>query len=224
MGAEEIPPTEEDWCKAIERFCFFRYLESSDAFERAKKLPGLLESEATTIYRLADRLERTGQLDFDLEALSSIGLETRLRELGYSDEIDSCFQTVDFLIELPEQVAETPADLRVLAAFIHDAADVAQTLLDLYLDSIALIRRMSDEPTTTGAFPSVSGWWIIDATDRWGSSIATIARKLAEHHVYPDPSDVGVLTFQDLVATWEVILKKVRSRARSRGSQNEDEG
>jgi hypothetical protein len=217
-------PSEDDWDDAIERFRFFRHIEKAPARRRAERLPGLLETKATSLYRIADKLERTKKLDADLAAYAATAMAGWLGEEGYAEELAERFISISFLFDLPLQIAATPEALRSHAATIQNASEHAGRLNRLYTDSVEMIRDRGDTPD--GDYPSVSGWWLIKRTDRWGVRYRTIAEQLVDRHVHPktrrseEPSGEPP-TREQLVAQWIAMLRKIGPRARKRGSGTE---
>ncbi len=205
-------PTDEDWQEAITRFRFFRRLEDPVVLRLAKRLPRVLTEEADAIYRIADKLERTGKLEKDLADYGVSAIAERLRD-DYAFEVRSKFVPLEFLEDLSEQPEPSPSALREYAAIIHNGADRAQLLIDKYLECVEWLREAAEK--TRGRYPSVSMFWLIWTTDQWGSTIPEIARRLVENGALPETES----SEPDPVAQWQIILKKGRTRARERGTE-----
>lgn len=213
--------TDEDWRDALQRFRFFRFLEDRAARERAEELPALLEKNATALYRAADRQERTGKLDVDLARYSAKAIASSLEAEGYAVELAGEFYSMEFVPRLPDELEGTPAALRSLGAILQHASEHAQRLVSLYLDSIEMIRERTVKRPRD--HPSVSGWWLTRWADARGVSNKTIAKQLVAQGIKPDTarseeSSGESPTEEQMIAQWEESLKKIRPRARKRGS------
>jgi hypothetical protein len=146
---EKKKPTEADWNEAIVRFQFFRRMEKPADLRRAKRLPRLLSDVAQEIYDTANELERTGKLVKDLADYSARKIEDRIAFNGYAFEVRERFAPLEFLDELPELLASSPASLRRWAHGLKNNADRAQLRVGLYEECVEMLRG----PRRTGRFP-----------------------------------------------------------------------
>ena len=206
-------PTDADWRAAITRFRFFRRLEDPVVLRLAKRLPRLLTQEADAIYRIADKLERTGRVEKDLAEHNVSAIAERMRIRGYGFEVRERFVPLDFLDDLQEQVEASPSALREYAGIVQDGADRAQVLVDKYMECVEWLRDSVEK--TRGRYPSVAMFWLIWTTDQWNSTIPEIARRLVEHGAVPETES----SEPNPVTQWQIILKKGRTRARGRGTE-----
>jgi hypothetical protein len=201
-------PTDTDWDEAILRFQFFRRMEKPDDLRRAKRLPQLLSELAQEVYDIANELERTGKLHADLAEYGASEISDRITLSGYAFEVRHRFVPLEFLAALPARLVESPADLRGWAHGLKNSADRAQRLVDLYDESVQMLRG----DKRTGRFPSVSMYWLNLKADEWGSTIAEIARQLLKRNVLPESKSDDANPQRQ----WEAQLKKARVRARRR--------
>ena len=204
-------PTDSEWDEAILRFQFFRRLERPDDLRRARRLPQLLSELAQEVYDIANELERTGKLDADLAEYGATKIADRIAFNGYALEVRHRFVPLEFLDALPEHLVESPTDLRGWAHGLKDSAERAQRLVELYDESIQMLRGSK----RTGRFPSVSMYWLNLKADAWGSTIAEIARQLLRRDVSPESKSDD----PNPQRQWEAQLKKARVRARKRTTE-----
>jgi hypothetical protein len=204
-------PTDADWNEAILRFQFFRRMEKPDDLRRAKRLPQLLSAVAQEVYDIANELERTGELRADLAEYGASKISDRITLSGYAYEVRHRFVPLEFLAALPACLVESPADLRKWAHGLKNSADRAQRLVDLYDESVQMLRGEKQG----GRFPSVSMYWLIRKTDEWGSTVSEIARQLLKRGVSPESKSDD----PNPQRQWEAQLKKGRTRARKRTAE-----
>lgn len=201
-------PTDADWDEAILRFQFFRRMEKPDDLRRAKRLPPLLSELAQEVYDIANDLERTGELRADLAEYGATKISDRITLSGYAFEVRHRFVPLEFIEALPTRLVASPADLREWAHSLKNSADRAQRLVDLYDESVEMLRG----DKRGGRFPSVSMYWLIRKTDEWGSTVPEIARQLLRRNVSPESKSDD----PNPQRQWEAQLKKGRARARKR--------
>jgi len=196
----------------------FDDLENEDLRRRTKALPKVLEREADTIYRVVNHLTRTGVLPegTDLSLFSADAIAERLigREWLIGDPFGALIHET-LLDDLKDSVTQSAVVLREQADVLQFAAEAVQKIMTLYEESLEMIRT-----APRGRYPSVAMYWLIRSTDQWGSSISQIARQLIKYNVEAWSNNDDI----DPMERWTAILKKGRTRARRRGSGEEESG
>jgi len=205
-GIKLRPPSDDDWSAVIHTFRILRGFEDSTVLQRAEALPAVLEKEASTLCDIADELDRTLSTSADLSKYRASAIIARIEGKGYTDDAFWNHVRDELCLHLLEAVMMSPSAVRQRAFALRNAAEDAQSTVDMYTEHAENLRG------SRGPAPSVAMYTLFATTDRWRSSILEIARRFVAAGV-PSESDADE---PDPLEQWKGILEKAQRRARKR--------
>jgi hypothetical protein len=162
-GTRLRPPSDGDWAAVIFTFRVLRSFEDAMVLQRAEALPAVLEEEASALCSIADELDRTLDTRADVWRYQASVIIARVEGKGYADDVFWHHVRGELVRHLLEPVERSPSALRQRAFALRNAAEDAQSTVDMYTERAKRLRGSRKR----GPPPSVAMYTLFTSTDHW---------------------------------------------------------